>query len=59
MSGASMGYCANVEQFTEQLKLYYSKIGRGLILNFLRTLTRRAAPSAVSQSGFIRGIPDE
>ncbi len=30
-----MGYCANVEQFTEQLKLYYSKIGRGLILNFL------------------------
>jgi hypothetical protein len=54
-----MGYCANVEQFTEQLKLYYSKIGRGLILNFLRTLTRRAAPSAVSQSRFIRGIPDE
>jgi hypothetical protein len=54
-----MGYCANVEQFTEQLKLYYSKIGRGLILNILRTLTRQAAPSAVSQSGFIRGIPDE
>jgi hypothetical protein len=54
-----MGYCANVEQFTEQLTLYYSKMGRGLILNFLRSLTKRAAPSAVSQSGFIWGVPDE
>jgi hypothetical protein len=43
-----MGYCANVEQFTEQLKLYYSKIGRGLILNFLRTLARRAAISGLT-----------
>ena len=58
-SGKSMGFCADVERFTGQLKLYYSKIGRGLILNFQRTLVRRAAPSAVSQSGFIRGIPDE
>lgn len=43
-----MGFWADVERFTGQLKLYYSKIGRGLILNFLRTLARRAAPSAVS-----------
>jgi hypothetical protein len=54
-----MGFGAYAERFTGHLKLYYSKIGRGLILNFLRTLTRRAAPSAVSQSGSIQGIPDE
>lgn len=53
------GFLCLCRRFAGQLKLYYSKIGRGLILNSLRTLTRRAAPSAVLQSGFIRGIPDE